>query len=280
MQGLLRCNQSNVPLQNIQNTAFGANAFEASIAQHGAYLLAQHNALLAKQHALFIQQRELMENTLRCQLLATIGAPPGLELEQPLTSLVKSHVARDSWEQSTTCSSRQPSPSQSSGILSNSGDPALRHTSVGDEGQKTMIIKNLVRDCTRDMLFNFLNEHFEAEYDLVYLPRCFASKRSFQYAFVNFVSADAAFAFQARFHGCTDVEIFGGSTADISLSECQGLSSNIAKFRNSSVMHPSVPDECRPLLFRDGKPIAFPKPTKKIKEDRRTRKGAQELQEK
>ena len=40
--------------------------------------------------------------------------------------------------------------------------------------------------------------------------------------------------------GCTDAELFGDGAADISWSETQGLQANIAAYRNSSVMHPSV----------------------------------------
>lgn len=43
----------------------------------------------------------------------------------------------------------------------------------------------------------------------------------------------------------------------------QGIESHIARYRNSPVMHASVPDEQRPALFKDGLRIPFPAPTKK-----------------
>jgi hypothetical protein len=120
----------------------------------------------------------------------------------------------------------------------------------------------------------FLDTHgLHGKYNLLYLPLCFTSRRCFHYAFVNFVSEDVAEKFKARFHGYTDTAIFTESAADISWSECQGLAANIAKYRNSSVMHKSVPEECKPVLLQHGKVTPFPNPTKKIKEDRRIRKG-------
>jgi hypothetical protein len=265
--------------QTMQNLGVGANAVRDFQAQ-SAFMLAQQNAFLATHNAMLMRQREQMEYTMRCHLLATIGAPPGLSLEpDQQVSPSKATPVTDMWELSTTCSSRQRSASPTSSH-SNSGDSAKRSPCAVNDDQTTLIVKNLVSHCTRDMLFQFLdNNGFRTEYNLVYLPRCFATERSFHYAFVNFVSASAAVAFQAHFNGCENVEIFGENVADISWSECQGLSANIAKYRNSSVMHHSVPDECRPLLIQDGKVVAFPKPTKKIKEDRRTRKAVQESKE-
>jgi hypothetical protein len=127
------------------------------------------------------------------------------------------------------------------------------------------------------MLIAFMDRlGFQGKYNLLYLPRCFTSKRCFHYAFVNFTCEEVAVEFQACAHGFADTQLFGESVADVSLSQCQGLQANIAKYRNSSVMHHSVPDDCKPLLFQDGEAVPFPKPTKRIKEDRRARRAAEE----
>eukprot|EP00971_Amphidinium_carterae_P152300 3018381-Amphidinium_carterae.1 len=45
----------------------------------------------------------------------------------------------------------------------------------------------------------------------------------------------------------------------------QGLAPNIERYRNSPVMHDSVSDEFKPLLFKAGTRVAFPRPTKAIR---------------
>jgi hypothetical protein len=239
--------------------------------QDAMFMLWQH-ALLAQHNQLLVRQYEQFQ-TLRSQVLATVGAPPGLADVHELP--IKSN-AIFCWDQSTTCSSSQRSASP--GASSAEHVELEQNRTAGDQQDlTTMIIRNVVGHCTRDMLIAFMDEHgFKGKYNLLYLPRCFASQRCFHYAFVNFVSEEVAVDFQACLHGYGDTELFGENVADISLSQCQGLEANIAKYRNSSVMHHSVPNECRPLLFQNGHVVPFPKPTKRIKEDRRARRGAEE----
>merc|ERR1712080_58537 len=40
----------------------------------------------------------------------------------------------------------------------------------------------------------------------------------------------------------------------------QGLAANIERYRNSPVMHQDVPDHFKPLLFKCGQPVRFPRP--------------------
>lgn len=235
-------------------------------------LLAQHQQLLMRQYEQFqaLRSQMLATEALRSQMLATVGAPPGLDDVHEFP--IKSNT-NFGWDQSTTCSSSQRSASPGA----SSAEHEQNHTVEDQQELTTMIIRNVVGHCTRDMLISFMDEQgFKGKYNLLYLPRCFASQRCFHYAFVNFVSEDVAVNFQALLHGYGDTELFGENVADISLSQCQGLEANIAKYRNSSVMHHSVPNECRPLLFENGHEVPFPKPTKRIKEDRRARKCAEE----
>merc|ERR1712151_1480168 len=45
----------------------------------------------------------------------------------------------------------------------------------------------------------------------------------------------------------------------------QGLQPHVDRYKNSPVMHADVPDEFRPLLFKDGVRIDFPPPTRKLR---------------
>jgi hypothetical protein len=235
--------------------------------QDAMFMLWQH-ALIAQRNQLLMHQCEKFE-VLRSRLLAIVGAPPGLGDVVDSPPMCKVNAGQACWDQSTICSSSQRS--NSPGASSAGREQCLI---VSEQHElTTMIIRNLVDHCTREMLTTFMDCHgFNGKYNLLYLPRCFASQRCFHYAFVNFISEEMAADFQAGIHGVADRELFGESVADVSLSQCQGLQANIAKYRNSSVMHHSVPDDCKPLMFQNGNPIAFPKPTKRIKADRRLRR--------
>jgi hypothetical protein len=134
-------------------------------------------------------------------------------------------------------------------------------------------MKNLSESCTRGDIVDLLDSHgFHGEYNLVYVPLDFTSMRSQCYAFVNFACEEVAREFLARGN---DAQGFskstcvgeGGSKMDWAAG-MQGLHQAIAKYRNSPVMHALVPDECKPLLFENGRVVKFPKPTKKIQKPR------------
>mmetsp|Transcript_113344 Transcript_113344/g.178293 ORF Transcript_113344/g.178293 Transcript_113344/m.178293 type:complete len:298 (+) Transcript_113344:72-965(+) len=276
------------PLQLLQ-APIAASLLETNVA------LAQHNQFL-------MSQKEQLERKLRCmELLAVIGLPPGLSNATPqeLSHLPLKNARKDSGDQSTTCSfsPRNSSPS-GTGRNSDASEHCFWNSSPGGSGRNsdaselcffaktcqerrtTLIIRNLVGHCNRRMLCDFMDRHgFQGKYDLLYLPQRFAGKGCFHYAFVNFVTESTAAEFQERLSGCDEADLFGEQAAEISWSQCQGLEANIEKFRNSSTMHPSVHDECRPLLFKNGKVAPFPKPTRRIKKDKRHRKEAEEHQE-
>merc|ERR1719181_116213 len=48
----------------------------------------------------------------------------------------------------------------------------------------------------------------------------------------------------------------------------QGLEENIERYRNSSMLHASVPEEFKPLLFSQGARVPFPPPTRPIRQPR------------
>merc|ERR1712217_309290 len=210
------------------------------------------------------------------ELLAIIGPPPGLtnEPEDKFLESPMKITINDCWDQSTACSSspRQSSPTRSVESSFDLCEPCFFER-TSEENQTTLIIQNIVGHCTRKMLLDFLDRHgLQGKYNLLYLPQRFAGEGCFHYAFVNFVTNRMAIDFQDRFNGCDDAVLFGDLAAEISWSQCQGLEANIEKFRNSSVMHSSVKEECRPLLFKDGRVVPFPKPTRRVKRDRRNRR--------
>jgi len=134
----------------------------------------------------------------------------------------------------------------------------------------TIMLRNVPRALTRTMLLAELEtQGFAGKFDFVYLPVDFEDStqcgQNFGHAFINFVCP--LFAAQAR-------ECFSGFTAWVVKYEkpcdavwreqCQGLTAHIAKYRNSALMHESVPDENKPVMFVDGIRQPFPSQTQPI----------------
>merc|ERR1712232_805976 len=135
----------------------------------------------------------------------------------------------------------------------------------------TVMIRNLPVGYTRALLLDLLkSEGFGGKYDFVYLPIDFSSGMSLGYAFVDLLSPECALEFFHYFEGfsvhrrCNTQDVQGGCT--VSWSEPhQGLTQHVERYRSSPVMHASVPEEWKPLIFVDGVSVAFPPPTKRIK---------------
>ena len=45
----------------------------------------------------------------------------------------------------------------------------------------------------------------------------------------------------------------------------QGFEAHVQRYRNSPVMHKSVPEKYKPVIFKDGQQRAFPEPNRRIK---------------
>lgn len=134
------------------------------------------------------------------------------------------------------------------------------------------MIRNLPNNISREGLVSILNTYgFRACFDFLYLPIDFDSGASLGYAFVNFVSGADALRFMASFLGFNSWP--GQSTSKKVMQvqwsrDDQGLDAHIARYRDTPLMHESVPEECRPMLLKDGVQIAFPEPTKPIRKPR------------
>jgi RNA recognition motif-containing protein len=134
----------------------------------------------------------------------------------------------------------------------------------------TLMFRNLPNSYNRAALLNMLDaEGFEGTYTFVYLPTDFKNFAGFGYAFVGFATHRLAELAKRHFQGFTKWKVPSQKTCDVAWSgEVQGLEAYIDKYRNSPVMHDSVPDEYKPALFVNGVRIPFPSPTKRIRPPR------------
>jgi RNA recognition motif-containing protein len=114
----------------------------------------------------------------------------------------------------------------------------------------------------------------KGKYDFVYVPVDFNTQKSFGYAFVNFVTHTDALQFGDLFNGFSLRAVWGANVGVAEWSGAmQGLEKHVERYRDSPMMHKSLPDNVKPCLFKDGERIAFPRPTKPLKMPRRvTRK--------
>jgi len=134
----------------------------------------------------------------------------------------------------------------------------------------TVMLRNLPNNYSRAMLLKLLDtEGFTAEYNFVYLPMDFKSHASLGYAFVNLVDPKVAARFWEVFGGFSRWVVPSQKVCSVSWSHpYQGLEAHIERYRNSPVMHEDVPDEYKPMVFKDGDRIFFPPATKKLRAPR------------
>jgi hypothetical protein len=149
----------------------------------------------------------------------------------------------------------------------------MPETAKGANGhtRTTVMLRNLPPEYTRDMVIKMLDsERFACLYDFVYMPMNLRTMASFGYCFVNLVSPVVADQCRSVFQGLSNWgDVQSDKVCDVLWSaEQQGLSANIERYRNSPVMHEAVAEECKPAVFANGVRVAFPAPTKRLREPR------------
>uniref|UniRef100_A0A7S1QX78 RRM domain-containing protein n=1 Tax=Alexandrium catenella TaxID=2925 RepID=A0A7S1QX78_ALECA len=143
---------------------------------------------------------------------------------------------------------------------------AHRPKAARDAPWTTVMLRNLPNDYTRSMLLDLLDERgFAARYDFVYVPTDFARGAGLGYAFVNMRLASEAVKLRDTLDGFKRWSVPSNKVCTVSWSVDQGLAANIERYRNSPVMHDSVPDDFKPVLLHDGVCADFPEPTKRIR---------------
>lgn len=148
---------------------------------------------------------------------------------------------------------------------------AHKETKPGNIVQTTVMLRNMPSCFTRTSLVNLLDaEGFAGQYDFVYLPIDFKTRVAMGYAFVNLISTVAAELLKQHFDGFVRWPVPSGKRCYTGWSDPhQGFDANVARYRNSPLMHCAVPDEFRPAIFQCGHRVQFPEPTKRVKPPRK-----------
>jgi len=150
-------------------------------------------------------------------------------------------------------------------------DQSRRRLPNGAEAAEalSLMLRNIPLDMTRDMFVRMLDtEGFAGRYDFVYLPLDFKTSANLGYAFVNLRTHRDAQQLQKHFSGFCRWCIRSAKKCEVTWSTAQGLTAYIDRYRNNPVMHDSIPEKAKPLLFEHGVRVPFPAPTKKLKAPR------------
>lgn len=146
--------------------------------------------------------------------------------------------------------------------------------SVFDDSRTTVMLRNLPPGYNSELLLSTLDSNgFAKRYDFVYLPIDFNTRDSLGYAFVNLLSHAEALRLWSFFEDFSQWLLPCEKPCTLTWSfPHQGLSAHVERYRNSPVMHDIVPEDCKPMIFVEGRRIQFPRPTKPLKAPRlRTR---------
>jgi len=147
---------------------------------------------------------------------------------------------------------------------------AAPHASKPPIGRTTVMLRNMPELYLSNDLTEMMDrEGFVGLYDFVYMPMNFRTKASFGYAFVNLVTHEAAQRCHDKFQGFAHWCVHTERVCEVTWSDMhQGLAAHIERYRNSPVMHESVPDEYKPVMYSGGVRALFPPPTKRLRQPR------------
>jgi hypothetical protein len=119
------------------------------------------------------------------------------------------------------------------------------------DGTTTVMMKNIPsRYTVEEVVSEMIRKNFQDQFDFLYLPMDFRTKRNKGYAFINFVSHHEAKAFHSAFHGVQLLKYGTQKIVEIGCAATQGLEANlaVAKKDKSRVANPWF----RPMVFGAG----------------------------
>jgi len=127
------------------------------------------------------------------------------------------------------------------------------------EYRTTLHIRNLPCSFKRATLVELMDATGLAQqYDFVYLPMDFRTKKSIGYAFVNFRSSTAALLFRATMDGFSQWPTASHKVCSVQWSDTQGFGDNVRLIIKSKVMKKQCPEDFKPTVFTDGQAVPFP----------------------
>jgi len=138
----------------------------------------------------------------------------------------------------------------------------LPHDATQDENRTTVMVRNIPTHLSQAaFVTELIARGYRGLFDFVYMPMSLRSNGCFGYAFVNFTCASLALQLKRQ------LQLLEADDKEwrVVWSSCQGLAANVERYRNSPLMHDTVPADCKPALYDEhGDQVKFPAPTKNI----------------
>lgn len=241
--------------ESVSSTAAAAPLHEAKTIKSANASLHRENQMLREQVALKVASNKLLQSK---RLL-----PPGLD-----TAL----HSEDMPKQKSDLSDSASTTFASSCCESDSDVEFCGEESPGHDERSTVIMRNIPNKCSRSQLLAlFEKAGFKEDLAMIYLPIDFSTQAAFGYAFIILTSSESAVRFLQHFNGFSEWECKCAAEKICSVSWCaehESLDVHIERYRNSPVMHETVPDSYKPVLFSAGERVPFPSPTKRIRKPR------------
>mmetsp|Transcript_30365 Transcript_30365/g.85649 ORF Transcript_30365/g.85649 Transcript_30365/m.85649 type:complete len:221 (-) Transcript_30365:147-809(-) len=166
----------------------------------------------------------------------------------------------------STASAPAPPPPPPESAADGEEDP--RAGRVEHESRTTVMLRYVPPAVTRARFLGCLDHAgFAGRYDFVYLPVDFTYGVGLGYALVGFSAPQDAQRLVHELQGFSFGEgPDGGPRCEASWSEPpRTLAEHIERYRNSPVMHPTMPEEYKPVLFKNGVRQEFPPPTRALR---------------
>jgi RNA recognition motif-containing protein len=130
------------------------------------------------------------------------------------------------------------------------------------------MLKNLPNNISRQGLMELFDSlGLQGCYNFIYMPMDFERGANLGYAFVNLISGVQGERFVQLFQGFNawPAKFSSRKVTEVQWNTSQqGLDDHVQRYRNSPLLHRSVPEEWRPLLLRNGVPVPFPPPTRTL----------------
>merc|ERR1719456_1653601 len=119
----------------------------------------------------------------------------------------------------------------------------LKVCTIPEHLRTTVMIRNVPNQYTREQLERALGAvGYWGSFDFLYLPMDFVHQANVGYAFVNFSQPQMAARFMREFTGFDQWEVPSVKVAEVCWGlPHQGLEQHIEWYRNSPVMHASMP---------------------------------------
>ena len=179
-------------------------------------------------------------------------------LESQTYSKIQLQGNLPSWPDTPILDAQRTATPESSGSFrgGSSSDEAM-------DSRTTLVLKNLPRQFDKEALKDLLEKlGFRGFFDFLYVPLQWNQESCVGYGLVNLTSPEVARRLWKSFDRGTE-------SCEEDLEVCwdtrhQGLDQLIKYYRNNSVMHPLLPEHCKPMLLLHGEQVEFPAPTKAL----------------